>query len=132
MSITDSIAAMLTQIRNANTGGKDKVDVKHSKINEGILNILKKEKFINNFKIIPDQKQGMIRVYLKFDEDGNPVMQGLKRISRPGLRVYAKNKKIPKVFGGLGIAVVSTSYGLMTDAEAREKQLGGEVLCWVW
>ena len=132
MSITDSIANMLTKIRNANAAGKDKVDIKSSKINEGILNILKRKNFIQNFKRIDDQKQGMIRIYLKFDEKGNAAMQGLKRISKPGLRIYAKKRDIPAVLGGLGITIVSTSQGLMTDEEAREKGLGGEILCSVW
>lgn len=132
MSVTDSIANMLTKIRNANTSGKDKVDVKLSRINESILNILKREKFIQNFKKIDDQRQGMIRVYLRFDEEGNAVIQGLKRVSKPGLRIYAKSQRIPKVLGGLGITIVSTSQGLMADEEAREKGLGGEILCRVW
>ena len=132
MSITDPIANMLTRIRNAGAAGKDKVDVRASKINEGILNILKEEQFIQNHKPISDKKQGIIRVYLKFDEEGDPGIRGLKRISRPGLRVYANKKEIPKVLGGLGIAIVSTPQGLMADEVARQKGLGGEVLCHIW
>lgn len=132
MSITDPVANMLTKIRNAVRAGKNKVDVKFSKMNEGILNVLKNEKFITNFKTIPDQTQGVIRVYFKFDEEGGVAIQELVRISKPGLRIYVKSKEIPKVLEGLGIAIVSTSKGLMTDNEAREKSLGGEVLCYVW
>lgn len=132
MSITDSIANMLTKIRNASTAGKDKVDVVSSKINRDILDILKKEKFIQNYKPIEDQVQAKIRVYLKFGEDGTTAIQGLKKISRPGLKIYSKSKDIRKVLDGLGIAIISTSQGLMTDSEAREKKIGGEVLCWVW
>ena len=132
MSNTDSIAAMLTKIRNASAAGKSKVDVKSSKMAMGILEILKREKFIQNFKPVSDAAQGMIRVYLKFDEEGNAALRGLERVSRPGLRIYAKSRKIPKVLSGLGMTVVSTSRGLMTDTEAREKLIGGEVLCRVW
>ena len=132
MSNTDSIAAMLTKIRNANAVGKSKVDVKASKMTQGILEILMREKFIQNFKPVSDGAQGTIRVYLKFDEEGNSAIRGLERVSRPGLRIYAKSRKIPKVLSGLGMTVVSTSQGLMTDAEAREKIIGGEVLCRVW
>ena len=132
MSITDPIADMLTKIRNASAAGKDKVDIRSSKNNQAILDILKKEKFIQNFKLMPDQAQGVIRIYLKHDEEGEPSIRGLKRVSRPGLRMYAKTKEIPKVLNGLGIAIVSTSQGLVTDGEAREKNLGGEVLCYVW
>ena len=132
MSITDPIANMLTRIRNAVTAGKDKVDVKSSNINQAILGILKKEKFIQNFKLIPDQKHGMVRVYLRFEEGGAPAIHGLEKVSKPGLRIYAKHREIPKVLDGLGIAVVSTSHGLMTDEEARKNGLGGEVLCRAW
>ena len=132
MSITDPIANMLTRIRNATSAGKDKVDIKSSKINQAILDILKEEKFIQNFKLIPEQKHGMIRVYLKFEEDRKPAIRGLKRVSKPGLRIYAKHRDIPIVLNGLGIAIVSTSQGLMTDEEARKKGFGGEVLCHVW
>lgn len=132
MSITDSVANMLTRIRNANSARKDKVDVKSSKTNMRILEILKNERFLNNFKAIPDEKQGMIRVYLKFDEEGNSALQGLKRVSKPGLRIYAKTKKIPRVLSGLGIVIISTPRGVMTGLEAREKGLGGEILCYAW
>jgi len=123
---------MLTRIRNANSAGKDKVDVKSSKTNLRILDILKNERFLNNFKAIPDEKQGMVRVYLKFDEEGNSALQGLKRVSKPGLRIYAKTKKIPRVLSGLGIVIISTPRGVMTGLEAREKGLGGEILCYAW
>ena len=132
MSNTDSIAAMLTKIRNATAAGKSKVDVKASRMNQGILDILKKEKFIQNVKPIADKTQGLLRVYLSFDEEGNSAIRGLERVSKSGLRIYAKSKKIPKVLSGLGLAIVSTSQGLMTDNEAREKIIGGEVLCRVW
>ncbi len=123
---------MLTKVRNANSSGKDKVDIKSSKINSGILDILKREKFIQNYKPITDDKQGRIRVYLLRDQEGVSAIHGLKRVSKPGLRVYAGSKEIPRVLGGLGITVVSTSLGLMTNSEAREKGLGGELLCSIW
>ena len=131
MVVTDPIADFLTRIRNANMVYMDKVEIPASKTKLALANILKDEGFIKDGEYIEDGKQGVIRVYLKY-ADKKRVISGLKRISRPGLRVYAKKDELPKVLGGLGIAVVSTSSGLMTDKNARKQGLGGEVLCYVW
>ena len=132
MSITDPIADMATQIRNASSAGKENLDVRASKINEGILEILKSEGFIENYKRIPDNKQDALRIYLKFTEDRRPIITKIKRISKPGLRVYKRKDEITEVLGGLGIAVVSTSQGFLSDKETRERGLGGEVIMEVW
>jgi len=132
MPATDTIADMLTVIRNGVMAHKDSVLVKGSKISGHILEILKKEGFIANYKVIEDKKQGLIKAYLKYDADKESCLKGLKRISTPGLKVYAKVDEIKSVYGGLGVAIVSTSQGLMTDKEAKEKKVGGEVLCHVW
>ncbi|MBR5429473.1 MAG: 30S ribosomal protein S8 [Firmicutes bacterium] len=131
MVVTDPIADFLTRIRNANMVFMDKVEIPASKTKLALANILKDEGFIKDVEYIEDGKQGVIRVYLKY-ADKQRVISGLKRISRPGLRVYAKKDELPKVLGGLGIAIVSTSSGLMTDKNARKQGLGGEVLCYVW
>lgn len=131
MVVTDPIADFLTRIRNANMVYMDKVEIPASKTKLALANILKDEGFIKDVEYIEDGKQGVIRVYLKYSGKER-VISGLKRISRPGLRVYAKKDELPKVLGGLGIAVVSTSSGLMTDKNARKQGLGGEVLCYVW
>ncbi|MBR6461553.1 30S ribosomal protein S8 [bacterium] len=131
MVVTDPIADFLTRIRNANMVYMDKVEIPASKTKLALANILKDEGFIKDVEYIEDGKQGVIRVYLKY-AGKERVISGLKRISRPGLRVYAKKDELPKVLGGLGIAVVSTSSGLMTDKNARKQGLGGEVLCYVW
>ncbi|MBR2783693.1 MAG: 30S ribosomal protein S8 [Firmicutes bacterium] len=131
MVVTDPIADFLTRIRNANMVFMDKVEIPASKTKLALANILKDEGFIKDVEYIEDGKQGVIRVYLKYSGKER-VISGLKRISRPGLRVYAKKDELPKVLGGLGIAVVSTSSGLMTDKNARKQGLGGEVLCYVW
>lgn len=132
MAVTDSVADMLTVIRNGSFAKKEAVEVKGSKLSEEILNIFKKESFILNYKLIKDTKQGILRIYLKYAKDGSPAILGIKRVSKPGLRIYKKYDDIPKVYGGLGLAVVSTSKGLMTDNQAREKRIGGEVLCYIW
>ena len=132
MSLTDPIANMLTIVRNGTTSNKIKVDAPFSKLSQEILNILKREKFIKDFKFIEDKKQGILRVYLKYTKTGAPTIKGLKRISRPGLRKYVKKDKIPSVFQGLGIAILSTSRGIVTDVQAKEMQAGGEILCHVW
>lgn len=132
MAVTDPIADMLTIIRNASSSKKNIVEVKNSKITEGIIKILKKEGFISNYKMIKDSKQGLLRIYLKYLKSGNAAILGIKRISKPGLRIYKKADMIPAVYGGLGIAVISTSKGLMTDNEARESKVGGEIICYVW
>jgi len=132
MNITDPIADMLTRIRNANSVGKSRVDIPASNIKTNIGELLKKEGFISDVKLVERKPQNMIRVYLKYGENDEKVITGLKRISKPGLRVYVGKEEVPKVLGGLGIAVISTSQGVMSDKEAREKGIGGEVLCYVW
>ena len=132
MAVTDSIADMLTIVRNGSRGKKPVVEVRGSYMSGEILNIFKKNEFISNLKLIKDNKQGVLRVYLRYYKDGSPSILGIKRISRPGLRVYKKTDELPKVYGGLGLAVISTSKGLMTDTQAREEKLGGEVICYIW
>ena len=132
MSMTDPIADLLTRIRNANMAHRDVVEIPASKIKKSIAEILKSEGFIRDVEYIEDSKQGVIRVFLKYGEDRNRVITGIKRISKPGLRKYAKSDSLPKVLNGLGIAIVSTSVGVITDKEARSKQIGGEVLAYVW
>ncbi len=132
MALTDPIADMLTIIRNASSSKKEVCEIRNSLFTEEIVKILKKESFIANYKLIKDTKQGILRIYLKYAKDGTPAIIGLKRISKPGLRIYKKTDVLPKVCGGLGVAIVSTSSGVMTDNEAREKKVGGEVLCYAW
>ena len=132
MSMTDPIANMLTIIRNGLIAKKIKVDVPLSKISSEILDILKREKFIKDFKPIEDKKQGLLRVYLRYTSAGDPAIRGLKKISTPGLKSYVKKDTIPTVVGGLGVAILSTSRGIVTDLQAREMQAGVEVLCYVW
>ena len=132
MNTTDPIADMLTRIRNANSSKHKTVDIPASKVKASIADILFKEGYIKSFEEISNDIQGTIRVTLKYDEKGNRVIAGLKRISKPGLRVYASREDMPKVLNGLGIAIVSTSKGIMTDREARKVGLGGEVLAYVW
>ena len=132
MSLTDPVANMLTIIRNGFTSNKTNVDVPFSKISEKILEILKREKFIKDFKFMDYKKQGLIRIYLKYTKKREPAIKGLRRISKSGLRVYVKKHKIPTVLGGLGIAILSSSRGVVTDVQAKEMQTGGEVLCYVW
>ena len=132
LNTTDPIADMLTRIRNANSSKHKTVDVPASKMKLAIANILFKEGYITSFEEISNDVQGTIRITLKYDENGNRVIDGIKRISKPGLRVYASKEDLPKVLNGLGIAIVSTSKGMMTDREARKEGLGGEVLAYVW
>lgn len=132
MVMTDSIADMLTRIRNANSVYHDKVEIPGSKIKEAIALILKNEGFIRDYEVIADNKQNVIKVSLKYGANREKVISGLKRISKPGLRVYSQKDQLPKVLGGLGIAIISTSRGVMTDKEARKAGLGGEVLAYVW
>lgn len=132
MVMTDPIADMLTRIRNANMVRHESLEVPASNIKREIAQILKEEGFIRDVEYIEDSKQGIIRVFLKYGPKEERVITGLKRISKPGLRVYAKSQEIPRVLGGLGIAIVSTSKGLMTDKEARKQQVGGEILAYVW
>ncbi|MFJ7640621.1 30S ribosomal protein S8 [Peribacillus sp. NPDC097264] len=132
MVMTDPIADMLTRIRNANMVRHEKLEVPASKIKKEIAEILKREGFVRDFELIEDNKQGIIRIFLKYGANNERVITGLKRISKPGLRVYAKTGEVPRVLNGLGIAIVSTSHGVLTDKEARSKQVGGEVLAYVW
>jgi len=132
MPVTDSISDMLTIIRNGSRAGKDKVDVKKSRLGEDMLKIFKREGYISNYKSIEDKKQGVIRVYLKYNEDKSPEITDIKRVSKPGLRIYVTNENIPRVISGFGMAIISTSRGVMTDKEARKEKVGGEVLCYAW
>lgn len=132
MVMTDPIADMLTRIRNANSVYHDKVEIPASKIKQSIVDILKLEGFVKDYEVIPDGKQGVLRVVLKYGANREKVITGIKRISKPGLRVYAKKDQLPRVLGGLGIAVISTSKGIMSDKQARKEGLGGEVIAYVW
>lgn len=132
MVMTDPIADMLTRIRNANQMKHEFVLIPASKIKLEILNVIKNEGYINDVEFIEDGKQGKIKVTLKYTENKERVIKGITRISKPGLRVYAKSTEMPKVLNGLGIAVVSTSNGVMTDREARQKHIGGEVIAYIW
>jgi small subunit ribosomal protein S8 len=130
--MTDPIADMLTRIRNASNAKHESVDIPASNIKKEIAQILLNEGFIKGFDVIDDGKQGIIRVDLKYGKQKEKVISGIKRISKPGLRVYVKSDEIPRVLGGLGIVILSTSKGIMTDKVARKENIGGEVLCYVW
>ena len=132
MVMTDPIADMLTRIRNANTVRHTSLELPASKIKKEVADILKREGFIRDYEYIEDSKQGILRIFLKYGANNEKVITGLKKISKPGLRVYAKSDELPRVLGGLGIAVISTSTGVITDKEARQQQVGGEVLAYVW
>lgn len=132
MPVTDPIADMLAILKTGVTAHKETVDIKRSNLSEAVMEILKREGYISNFKGIDDKKQGMIKVYLKYAKDKTPAITDLKRISKPGLRVYVKNKEIKSVYGGIGTALISTPEGIMTGKEAKEKNLGGEILCHLW
>jgi len=132
MSMTDPIADMLTRIRNANIVRRHQVDVPGSRIKRALATILKDEGFIDSYQWVDDEKQGMLRLTLRYSPERERVITGLRRISRPGLRVYVPKDQVPRVLGGLGIAILSTSRGIMTDRRARTEGVGGEVLCWVW
>jgi small subunit ribosomal protein S8 len=132
MSVTDPVADFLTIIRNGVRAKHRRVDVPSTKLKLEIAKVLLRERFINNFKLIEDSKQGVLRVYLKYASDDSNVISGIKRVSKPGRRVYVNKSKIPRIVGGLGTAVLSTSRGLMTDREAREAGLGGEIVFQVW
>ena len=132
MTMTDPLADMLTRIRNANIVGHKTVEIPASKIKKSIAEILVDEGYINGFDVIEDDKQGTIRVQMKYGANKEKVISGIKKISKPGLKVYAKANEIPKVLGGLGIAIISTSNGVISDKKARELGVGGEVICYVW
>jgi small subunit ribosomal protein S8 len=129
--MTDPIADMLTRLRNANKARHEKVDIPASNLKVGIAKLLKKEGYVSNFRIFKDGQQRIIRVFLRYSE-GQPIILGLKRISKPGRRVYCKKDKIPQIRSGFGTAVISTSRGILTDVEARQNNVGGEVVCAVW
>lgn len=129
---TDPIADLLTRVRNAVKARQRKVDVPPSNLKVSIVDILKKSGFIKNYKLYRQDEKGILRIYLKYVGKNRPVIHGLKRISKPSRRVYVPHTKVPKVLGGIGIAVISTSRGLLTDETARESKVGGEVLCTVW
>ena len=130
--MTDPIADMLTRIRNANSQKHDSVDIPKSRIKQEISQILLDEGYIKGFEVVEDNKQGIIRVELKYLPNKERVISGIKRISKPGLRIYVNSNEVPKVLGGLGTAILSTSHGLMTDKKARQDKVGGEVICYVW
>ncbi len=132
MQITDPIADMLTRIRNANSAKHETVDVPASNMKKAIAEILNNEGYIKSYQIIEDGKQGVIRIALKYGNNKEKVISGLKRVSKPGLRIYAGAEELPRVLKGLGIAIISTSKGVMTDKEARKQNIGGEVLAFVW
>lgn len=130
--MTDPIGDMLTRIRNAVMAQHDRVDIPSSRLKQAIAQILKDEGFIQDFQVISDGPQATLRIFLKYGPNKEPVISGLKRISKPGLRIYAKKHEVPRVLGGLGVAIISTSKGVMADRQARKEGVGGEVLCYVW
>ncbi|NMB37976.1 MAG: 30S ribosomal protein S8 [Firmicutes bacterium] len=132
MVLTDPVADMITRIRNASSVKHESVDIPCSKLKVEVARILKEEGYIREYKVIEDDKQGILRIYLKYGPNKEKVISGIKRISKPGLRVYANKEEIPRVLGGLGIAILSTSQGVMTDRAARKSNIGGEVICYVW
>jgi small subunit ribosomal protein S8 len=132
MSMTDPVSDLLTRIRNATSVRHDRMDIPASKMKLEIAKILKQEGYIRTFKMIEEGPQGIIRIYLKYADDGEPVIHGLRRVSRPGLRIYRGVGELPKVRNGLGVAVISTNRGVVTDEQARSLQVGGEVLCEIW
>ena len=132
MTMTDPIADMLTRIRNANTVGHETVEIPASKMKKAIAEILKEEGYIADFDIIDDNKQGIIKVTMKYGANKEKVITGIKKISKPGLKVYAKANDVPRVLGGLGIAIISTSKGVVSDKQAIKMGVGGEVICYVW
>ncbi|UCE28065.1 MAG: 30S ribosomal protein S8 [Candidatus Coatesbacteria bacterium] len=132
MTMTDPIADLLTRIRNANRAGYDKTDVPFSTMKESLCQILKEEGFIEGYRVLEQEPGDVVRIYLKYGEDKEKFLTDLQRVSRPGLRVYVDKEQIPRVLGGIGVAIISTSQGMMTDAEARKRGIGGEVICKVW
>ena len=132
MQITDTLADLLTRIRNANSAKHDSVDIPASNMKKAICQILVDEGYVKNFTVVEDGKQGIIKVNLKYGEGKSPVINGLRRVSKPGLRVYSSAEELPRVMKGLGVAIISTSKGVMTDRQARKENLGGEVLAFVW
>jgi small subunit ribosomal protein S8 len=131
MPVTDPISDFLTRVRNASKAKKVSVDIPSSTMKKNLAEILKKQQFIHDYQLVEDNKQNTIKIFLKYSK-GNPALNGLKRISKPGLRIYKNAAELPRVLNGLGIAVVSTSKGLLTDKEARREMVGGEIVCYIW
>lgn len=132
MSMSDPVADFLTRIRNANKAKHKRVDIPRSNLKLEIARALLREKYIARYKVLEDERQGMLRLYLRYTPDGDGIITGLKRVSRPGLRQYVGKDKIPRVFNGIGTAIISTSSGVLTSKEARSAGVGGEVLCYIW
>ncbi len=132
MSMTDPIADLLTRIRNASRAKHNRVDIPASRIKGEIAKILESAGYVNDVKLVDDGKQGLLRIYLKYNAGSDPVIEGLQRVSKPGRRIYANKDEIPRVLGGYGIVVLSTSQGVLTGNQAKEKGIGGEVLCQIW
>lgn len=132
MPVTDPVADMLIRIKNASMAEHEKVDIPASKLKVRLAEILKEEGFIKNFRLIEDRKQGILRVYLKYGPGNERAISGLTRVSKPGRRLYVGADEVPLVLGGMGVAILSTSRGVLTDREARKARTGGEVLCYVW
>jgi small subunit ribosomal protein S8 len=132
MAVTDPIADMLTRIRNANLARHEHVAIPASKLKLEIAKVLKAQGYIQKYDLVDDKRQGQIRIHLRYGQGGERIIAGIRRVSRPGLRVYVDIERIPRVLGGLGVAVLSTSRGVLTDREARRRGIGGEVLCYVW
>ena len=132
MKTSDSLSDLFTRLRNGMRAGHDRVDVPSSKLKESVLKVLEQEGFVSSFRVVEEKGRPVLRVGLKYDHEGEPIVSGLERVSRPGRRIYAKADAIPSVLGGLGVSIVSTSQGIVTDKTARAKRLGGEVLCNVW
>jgi len=132
MSMTDPVADMLTRIRNALMAGKEKVDIPASSLKEDIARILQEEGYIKSYRVLSDNRQGVVRITLKYGDIDTPAIAQIQRISKPGCRVYVTAKDVPRVLSGMGVAIMSTSKGVMTDADSRKQNVGGEVLCYVW
>jgi len=132
MVTTDPIADLITRIRNANRANHEKVDIPASKMKAEVVRLIKEEGFIRNYKVLEDRRQGVIRVFLKYGPNRERIINEVERVSKPGRRVYTTADRIPRVLGGLGVAILSTSQGIMTDRQARRAQVGGEVLCYIW
>jgi len=132
MAVTDPIADMLTRIRNANMARQEHVSIPASKLKLEIAKVLKAQGYIQKYDLVDDKRHGQIRVHLRYSQRGEPIIAGIRRVSRPGLRVYVGSDQVPRVLGGLGVAVLSTCRGVLTDREARRRRVGGEVLCHVW
>jgi small subunit ribosomal protein S8 len=132
VSLSDPISDMLTVLRNANRAKKEKVDIPASKLKMEIIKIFKNEGYIKNFKLIEEGSRSYIRIYLKYTQTGDSIIHNMKRVSKPGLRVYRRRSELPRIFNGYGTTIISTSRGVLTDKKAREQNVGGEVICYIW